>query len=445
MHMRSRLFVLFLTVLILSMLQPVAAQEDDAAAQEILRMLNSWRVDNGVWPLRENPVLDRMAFDQATYILSLPSIPAGGAIHIGSFGEDPPTRAQLPRYNWPNYGGSQFTAVGEIAYVGHSAAAARAFWENSTVHRNTSLNPAYREIGVAALPHPFGHIYFVDFGSRPNILPVTADLQTNTLYLTNERYSGAHSPWFRNALKVRLFDADGRPLESDWIPWDEQIPLPPNAGSQLYVEYFDGGTGMVLAPVSFQQQAQAPVLPSPTPTFTPTSTPTRTPTATPTARPTSRNSATPGSSPTPGGIATVATAIPTAIPTAQPTAALANNVIVLYDSRSFTLINTAQTPLNVQEISFAGNGTTFSVTRWATQWLSGSLSALAASDCLQAWSFLETSVLDKPSSCRQRRSVLTISPQQMFWKQGDFDVNWRGSVLVTCHSSDHVCEFAVGS
>src|SRR3954468_18283445 len=78
-----------------------ALQQDDNAAQEIIRTINAWRIEQGLWPLRENTTLDRMAFDQATYVLSLPTTPEESAIHLGRFGEAPPARAELPQYQWP--------------------------------------------------------------------------------------------------------------------------------------------------------------------------------------------------------------------------------------------------------------------------------------------------------------------------------------------------------
>ncbi|MFN8564650.1 MAG: CAP domain-containing protein [Anaerolineae bacterium] len=410
--------------------QSASAQADEAAVQQVIAMINGWRIGQGTWPLRENATLSRIALDQATYVLSLPSLPREGDIHLDAQGRGPAVRARLPRYDWPAYGADIYTAVGEIAYVGFNLDAARRFWEQSTIHRNTLLNTAYREIGVAVLPHRLGHLYMVEFGARPDVLPAIADLQTNTLYLSNERYSRARSPWMRNAQQVRLFDADGRPLETDWIPWQMTIALPSGVGDQVYVEYSDGGSGLVLAPVSLAGQTSA------LPTGLPSATPTRTPSLASTATRAAGTS-------TPAVSAT-ATAVPargtaTAAPTLAPTSATAaGSITLLYDSHSFTLLNTGRTPANVAELVFAGQGQTqtFAVSRWATQWLSGSLAALPAGDCLGAWSWTEPSTLDKPASCRQRRSVLTLAPDQLFWKRGDFEVRLRNTVLATCHASD---------
>ena len=195
-----------------------------------------------------------MAFDQASYVLSLPKMPEEGAIHIGKFGETPPVRAHLPQYNWPAYGRAQNTAIGEIAYTGFNGVAAQSFWENSPIHKRTALNPAYREIGAAAMSQRWGHFYFVDFGSRPDVLPAIADTSDHTLYLTNERYTCARSPWILNVLKVRLFDSDGNRSIPTGKHGSRNCLCPLNVGDELYVGYLDANGVMVLAPVSLDNR-----------------------------------------------------------------------------------------------------------------------------------------------------------------------------------------------
>lgn len=411
--------------------QALAAQADNAAAQEVVAMINGWRIEAGLWPLRVNETLTRMATDQANYVLSLPDIPSGGNIHLGANGLGPAERARLPQYNWTPYGNDRNTAVGEIAYVGVNAAAARRFWEGSTVHRTALLNPAYREIGVVALPHRFGRLYMVDFGSRPDVFPAIADVRTNTLYLSNERYTWARSPFIRDVARVRLFDADGRSLEPDWIPWQLRIPLPPNAGNLIYVAYTDGAQGMVLSPVALDGQASGlPAVPV-------------VPTAAPSATPAGISSPTPALPSATGTPVFAATATPVFSSTSTPTSPSTSNVIVLYDARALSLINTGQRALDVSEVVFVRPDQSFAVSRWATEWLSGSLTALPGGDCLGVWSWNEGGMLEKPTQCRQRRGVLTIAPDRLFWMRGDFEVHWRGAVLATCRLGGNRCEFVL--
>lgn len=424
----ARIAIYLICTLFLLIAIPTNAQQDSAASQEIVAMINGWRIGQELWPLRYNPVLEKMAIDQATYILSLPGIPPGSAIHNGATGEGPAARALLPKYSWPSYGDPLFTAVGEIAYVGANAQNAYTYWDSSAVHHNTALNPAYREIGVAALPHRFGHIYIVVFGSRPDVLPAIADMQNKTLYLSNERYSGARPPWIRNAVQVRLFDSEGKSIEPDWHPWQRTIPLPANMGSKLFVAYSDGASGMVISEVSLlsSDQTALPVM-----TNMPTSAPTQMPSPSRTA-----------AAPTTTAAPLVVTATAQQLATVTPSAGGAANLILIYNPRSFTLMNGTTSPLNVEEVIFVTSTQSFFVKRWATQWLSGSLQALAGRDCLQTWSWQQADQ-EKPSGCRQRRSVITIPPAQMFWITGEFQVRWRDSLIGVCSATQQRCEVAL--
>ena len=89
--------------------------------------------------------------------------------------------------------------------------------------------------------------------------------------------------------------------------------------------------------------------------------------------------------------------------------------MLLYDSQSFAVLNNTESAANVAEVVFVGAQTSFAVARWDTQWLSGSLTALGANDCLETWSWDIKSTLSKPSACRQRRGVITIASNQLFW------------------------------
>jgi len=59
----------------------------------------------------------------------------------------------------------------------------------------------YVLIGVAALPHTFGHLYIVVVGAQPNVLPAIVDVPNGRLYLSNDRVSGAQVTWVQNATK----------------------------------------------------------------------------------------------------------------------------------------------------------------------------------------------------------------------------------------------------
>ena len=212
------------------------AEDDLAAGLAMLGRLNEMRLAAGVAPLKPNDTLHAMALDQATYLASLPEIQGGNGMHIGRNGEGPRERALYPQFNWATYGGQP--AISEVA-AASSEDWAIDFFQTDDIHRDTILSPLVREVGVAAVPHPWGHVYVVDFGSRPNVLPALVDPRTNILYLTQDlwMFGAGGAP----ATQVYLFDSEGRPLNDGGAQdWAATIPIPDNTGGKLYVLYDDG-------------------------------------------------------------------------------------------------------------------------------------------------------------------------------------------------------------
>ncbi|MEO8607708.1 MAG: CAP domain-containing protein [Chloroflexota bacterium] len=219
------------------------AEDDTAAALSMIARLNEWRIEVGVPPLKPNDTLHAMALDQATYLASLTDIPNGNDMHIGRNGEGPRDRALYPQFNWATYGGQP--AISEVAAVSSEDWAIN-FFQNDAIHRDTITSPLVREIGVAAVPHPYGHVYIADLGSRPDVLPALVDPRTNVLYLTQDlwKFGAAGSA----SMQVSLFDSDGRPLNNGAPQaWAATIPIPDNTGSKLYVLYDDGSSKSITA------------------------------------------------------------------------------------------------------------------------------------------------------------------------------------------------------
>jgi hypothetical protein len=239
---RIRWWFLLVSCLLMSFTIPANAQSDNdlPAAQAMLGQINAWRIQLGLWPLKLNDTLTIMAVDQADYLSTMKeNIPSGNAMHLGRFGEGPRERAQYPQYGWPAYGG-QSEDIAEIAAVGTQESALK-FWRESSVHTEVATNTIFREIGVAAVPHPWGHIYIVVFGGRPDVLTALYEPQQNVLYLTQDMFK--YGPGNVPTMKVTLFDAAGRPLNTGQpFNWSPTIPVPPNSGGKLYVLYSDGST-----------------------------------------------------------------------------------------------------------------------------------------------------------------------------------------------------------
>ena len=217
--------------------------DDTAAALAMIARLNEWRLEAGVTPFKPNDTLHAMALEQASYLASLTDIPSGNEMHIGRNGEGPRDRALYPQFNWATYGGQP--AIAEVAAVGTEDWAIN-FWKGSDIHRETITNPVVREIGVAAVTHPWGHVYIAVLGSRPDVLPALVDPRTNLLYLTQDLWK--FGPGNAPPTHVYLFDSEGRPLNNGAAQdWAATIPIPDNTGGKLYVLYDDGSSKSLMS------------------------------------------------------------------------------------------------------------------------------------------------------------------------------------------------------
>jgi uncharacterized protein YkwD len=219
---------------------PTVAQSlnDPTPALEILAYLNQWRVESGLAPLKPNDTLHNLALEQAAYLSLLPDIPGGNAMHLGQGGET--LRERAARHNWPTYGEGGLAAIAEVGWVGQIEGALT-FWQGSSIHTETITNPGFREVGIAAVPHPWGHVFIVVLGSRPDVLTALVDPSGSQLYLTQDifRYGVGNVP----PMQVYLFDTDGRPLNNGQaFEWTPVLPIPAEAGGQVFVLYQDGSS-----------------------------------------------------------------------------------------------------------------------------------------------------------------------------------------------------------
>jgi uncharacterized protein YkwD len=410
---------------------PVSARQSTVAPQDVIAALNAWRLEKGLWPLKPNTTLDTLALGQAQYLISLPELPDD--MHAGRRGEDPKARAQ--QAGWPSYNRSEQIAIGEIAYVGKDVTSAINWWQRSPIHQRTVENPAYREIGVGVLPHRFGSLIIVVLGGRPNVLPALTDPQAGRLYLSNEQYQWAASGdgWVYNASRVRLFDSEGRPLSITWQDWTPFVPLPSVSGDRLFVAYTNGNqqaisevrlnTDRVLLP----GQSAPPVV-----NVVPTALPALTATPPPT---TSVGAALPATAPP-------TLVPPTALPGPTSTSLAHEDVRIVYDNRSLALVNVSDRPLDLTGLVLVQGSSRLPASNWQTQWMTVSMSAFPARDCVQVWSWSEPAALNPPSICRIQRSVINLAADRLFWTKGPFDVYQGAMLITTCPAGGGTC--AVG-
>lgn len=389
-------------VLTISSFASLASAQPADPSAEVLTLLNDWRIEQGLWPLRVNATLQKMALEQAEYLLSLPDMPDGSELHKGRTGESPLQRALL--YNWPTYGLPDQIAIGEIAAVGNPTFAVN-WWKQSEIHTRTVVNPGYREIGIAALPHGTDTLFIIVMGGQPNILPTV--VEGGMLYLSNEQVNYAQGKDFiQNVTQVRMFAADGRPLTSGWVNWSATMPIPTGAGDSLYVLYTDG-THEVMSPVSLSGIAvEAPVV-----------------AAVPTAVPTTAPAAIPAPTEAPAVVAQ---------PVTSP------DVLLMYDNDELVLLNVSSKNLDLTALDVSGSGISIPTTRWA-QFSDIPLNDFPPGHCLQVKATGTDGDVTMPNGCRWLRSIITIAPAQFFWLGADFDVQKDGQSIATCQPGRPDC------
>lgn len=200
----------------------------DAKALEVIAYINQWRIQNGLWPLKPNPILTQMANDQAAYWMGNGF---RGDPHLDAEGRDPEARAALV-YGWPTYGepALERVAVGENARVDSSPINAVNWWAGSSTHRRTMGNLTYREIGVAAIVSTGGgYVYMAVFGSRPDVFPALVNEAEGVIYLTDECYEWAAGgdEWIADVTRFQFVASpDAQPDEAAWQLWAETASLP---------------------------------------------------------------------------------------------------------------------------------------------------------------------------------------------------------------------------
>jgi uncharacterized protein YkwD len=390
---------------------------------EAVAALNHWRLVEGLWPLEINDTLNAAAADQADYLMSLPSLPAD--VHVGREGDNIFERV-TQRFGWPHYNNDQQVAAGEIAYVGANLDAAIAFWVSSPIHNATVTSPGYREIGVAVRDHPLGHLYIIDFGSRPNVLTALYEPLSGLVYLSSERYRWAPGgDWILDVIDVGIRKAGETETDPNReFPWQLYLRAPDDDGSRFSVVYSDG-VHQVIVDVDRGVDVA----------WYPDNLPPETAAVAETPAPAEGEAETGGES---TGEATEEPAAAESTSTPEPTTA-ASTLRIGYDAHSLYILNTSDEPVDLSGVVIGSGGNALPATRWETQWLTAPLSAFPGSDCLvvHAWDQADPG---QPPGCRYRRSVILVPGTDTFWATDDFDVQQDGEVVGQCAAGEGTCE-----
>lgn len=417
-------------VIILLMLITIYAQDqNEQLALETIARINEWRIAEGTWPLRINPILTDMAIDHARYLASLDELPDD--LHAGPTGLNPRERALLAPYEWSHYELPEQIAIGENAGIG-TLDYAMSYWHDSETHRSTALNPAYREVGVGAIPYKSGHVFIVVFGGRPNILPALLDPRDGqTIYLSNEMFE--YAQFFnsvQNVLEYQLFGSDGQPLFDTPQPWTQVIEIPEGAGDNIYLLLTDGdhqvlsavnrNNDQVIVMASLLEPEVEEALEDEGVEETET-------TATPEQSEVVVQEDT----------AADTTPEPTQEPTVEPVADQPE-ILILYSNNTLDIINVSGGNANWENMELQGLTTTqFSK---FTQFTDLDLSNMPDRHCVQIRSNGISGDVVKPESCNWVRSLITVQSDRVFWNAGAFDVYKDGNSIGTCVPDQQVCE-----
>lgn len=227
------------------------------ASAQTLDPLNAWlaqinqtRLNEGLAPYgfsqRLTAAAQRHAADVAAHQLES---------HAGSDDSTPEQRIADAGYlGWRDEEGA--LAVGEIVWAGSGAVEdaigdAIAAFLADPAQRERLLSDVYREVGIGLATGDDGRAYYVlDFGVRPNVLPVfinddavsTANPQV-AIRLTNERFrpEGEGNVFIGRAIEIQVSNAPNF-SEATWRPWEPLIPWNlPNAPGEhtVYIQFRD--------------------------------------------------------------------------------------------------------------------------------------------------------------------------------------------------------------
>ncbi len=399
-------------------------QNDAAAARQILEMVNEWRVQEGLWPLKVNPTLENIAIAQASYVLpQLANNLAEDAYHKDAQGRT--ARQRATANNWPNYGHPEQIEAGENAAVG-TFKLALDFWHESDIHRRAALSNVYREVGVAALPRARGgHLFMMTFGARPGVFTGLLSPAGDTLFLSgeNSRYAKVKSP----DLKIRVFNALGQPISAS-MNWQATVPISPGYGDKLYVLFSSGDFQSV---IEVDASRDVAVLPGSAATVVNIQ-----PTAAVVA-------AFPTNTPQPSGVqpvvlasGAISTPVPAlAQPTIEPTVILptANptnaELLLMVTTNAVVLYNQSSNPVNLTGVVIGNAVGSATVERWNSI-ASFPVNAFPSKNCLKVQ---RINTFDpNPAGCKLVRSLITLNPERIFWTEGTFTVQRDNVTLATC-------------
>jgi uncharacterized protein YkwD len=201
--------------------------------QRLLQLLNQARIANGLNPLAVTPELSASANAHARDMVQY-----GYMEHTARDGSTPQQRAARAGYVAPS--GTAWMVL-EVISARQTPEAAANWLLSDALHRGVVLREYFREAGPAYVEGgPYGQMWVVEFGCRPNVLPVVADPNPNggvTVRLSNEKCTPTGSgDAIGKATEVMISDKPDF-NGATWEPFVTTKVM--NSGGNVFVKYRD--------------------------------------------------------------------------------------------------------------------------------------------------------------------------------------------------------------
>jgi len=210
------------------------AQQLAPPEQRIVQLINQARIAQGLSPLAVTTELSASAKAHAADMVQY-----GYMEHSGRDGSTPQSRASKSGYVAPS--GTSWLVL-EVISARQTAEAAANWLLSDRLHRGVLLRNYWREMGAAYVEGgPYGQMWVVEFGCRPNVLPVVAEPNSSggvTVRLTNEECTPTGSTdAIGRATDVMISDKPDF-SGATWEPFVTSKVLNGSSGS-VFVKYRD--------------------------------------------------------------------------------------------------------------------------------------------------------------------------------------------------------------
>jgi hypothetical protein len=220
--------------------------------ERIVQLINQARIAQGLGPLALTPELNAAAKAHAEDMAA-----KGYMEHTALDGSTPQSRAIKHGYAAP---ARSAWLVLEVISARQTPEAAANWLLSDRLHRGVLLRNYWREMGAAYVQGgPYGQFWVVEFGCRPNVLPVIAEPTASggvTLRLSNEECTpGGTAETIGKATEVLISDKPDF-SGATWEPFVTTKAV--NKSGSVWVRYRDKSGKEVTA--STGGQATSPVL-----------------------------------------------------------------------------------------------------------------------------------------------------------------------------------------